>query len=304
MATDSIVLSASKNRGIGLVLTAAILWGISGNMAQFLFHQYGFSPEWVTVIRLLLAGIILLGFAYKKEKQKTWAIWKDKQDRINIILFGILGALAVQYTYLAAINHGNAATATVLQYLAPALIACYVAIRSKQFPKATVRIAIILALMGTFLLVTGGKIHSLSISRWALFWGLASAVALASYTLLPLKLLAKWGSMIVVGWGMIIGGICFSFVHPPWVLEGQLSFPSCTAVIIIIIFGTVIPFYCFLESLKYLSAPEASILASVEPLAAAFFSVVWLKVTFGIAEWLGTFCIIITIGILSLVKEK
>ncbi|HZG70946.1 MAG TPA: EamA family transporter [Chondromyces sp.] len=302
MNADHLVISSSRNKGIGLVLIGAALWGVSGTVAQYLFQKQGFSPEWLTVVRLLLSGSILLGLAYMKEKKQIWGIWRNKDDRLSILLFGTLGMLAVQYTYFAAIKHGNAATATVLQYLAPALITCYVAIRSKCFPPKIVTVSVLIAILGTFLLVTGGRIHSLSISGWAVFWGVASAFALAFYTLQPKKLLSEWGSMIVVGWGMLIGGVFFSLIHPPWEFEGDWSLSSLFAVAFVIIFGTIIAFYFYLESTKYITASEVSLLASVEPLSATFISVVWLEVTFGGAEWLGTLCIVGTITILSIVK--
>lgn len=151
--------------------------------------------------------------------------------------------------------------------------------------------------------MTQGNIQRLYISGWALFWGISSAVALAFYTLQPRNLLAKWSSSIVVGWGMLIGGISFSFINPPWVFQGDWSVSSNLSVIFIVIFGTLIAFYCFLESLNYIGASEASLLASVEPLSAVLLSVIWLQVTFGIEEWLGTLCIISTVTILFLIKK-
>jgi drug/metabolite transporter (DMT)-like permease len=59
MNNDTLVaISPSRNKGIALVLTGAALWGVSGTAAQYLFQQQGFSPEWLTVVRLLLSGII------------------------------------------------------------------------------------------------------------------------------------------------------------------------------------------------------------------------------------------------------
>lgn len=304
MNYNNAAISYSRTKGIALVLTGAILWGVSGTVAQYLFQQQGFNAEWLTVVRLLLSGILLLGFAYSKEKQHIWKIWKSKRDALSLVLFSILGMLAVQYTYFAAIQHGNAATATVLQYVGPALITCYLALRSKRLPTIKEMVAVALSIFGTFFLVTHGNIHSLSISGWAVFWGISSAFALAFYTLQPHNLLAKWGSTIIVGWGMLIGGIGLSFIHPPWAFEGQWSFSSYLAVVFIIIFGTIIAFYCYLESLKYLSASETSLLACVEPLSAAFLSVIWLHVTFGFAEWLGTLCIISTVVILSIKRKN
>lgn len=304
MSADKIALTNSRSRGIFLVLTAAVLWGISGTVAQFLFQKNGFSPEWLVVVRLLFSGIILLAFASLKEKRNITDIWNSKSDVLSIILFSILGMLSVQYTYFAAIKSSNAATATILQYLAPVVITCFLAIRYKQLPNYKEVIAVILALLGTFLLVTHGNISRLSITGVALFWGLSSALALAFYTLHPQNLLKKWGSTIVVGWGMLIGGIAFSFVNPPWQFQGQWSISSYFAVIFIVIFGTLIAFYCYLESLKYINASETSLLASLEPLSAAVLSVIWLKVNFGLVDWIGTICIISTIIILSLVKSK
>jgi drug/metabolite transporter (DMT)-like permease len=304
MSTENIALTSSRPKGMALVLIGASMWGISGTVAQYLFQERGFSPEWLVVTRLLISGIILLALAQQsKDTRSIWGVWKNKKDIVSLLLFSIFGMLAVQYTFFSAIKESNAATATVLQYLAPVMIACYFAIRSKRLPTSNEMFAVILALVGTFLLVTQGNLNSLSITRIALFWGLASAVALAFYTVQPLRLLDKWGSIIVMGWGMLIGGVSFSFIHPPWNFVGQWSLNSFFAVAFIVVFGTLIAFYCYLESLRYITATETSLLACIEPLSAAVLAVVWLHVSFGLAEWLGTFCIILTIVILSVMKK-
>jgi len=292
-----------RAKGIILVLIAATFWGVSGTVAQYLFHQQGFSTNWLVVNRLLFSGIGLLFFSHTVGKQNIWSIWKNKQDIFRLVIFGVVGMFGVQYTYFAAIEYGNAATATVLQYLAPVIIVCYLSFRKKKLPAKNEVMAIGLALFGTFLLVTKGTIHSLSISGSAFTWGILSAFALAFYTLYPGSLLKKWGSLLTVGWGMLIGGIGFSLIHPPWNFQGQWSLSSFVAVVFVIIFGTLIAFFCFMESLKYIQASEASLLACVEPLSAAFLAVVWLQVSFGPAEWIGSFCIIATIFILSAVKR-
>ena len=67
--------------------------------------------------------------------------------------------------------------------------------------------AIFTSLIGTFLLVTHGNPTSLSISPAALFWGIASAFAAAFYTTYPSTLIARYGTLPVVGWSMLIGGM-------------------------------------------------------------------------------------------------
>ncbi|MEH7353635.1 EamA family transporter [Neobacillus drentensis] len=303
MNSQGVVLPYPRAKGIILVLIAATFWGVSGTVAQYLFHQQGFSTNWLVVTRLIFSGIGLLLFSQFVAKQNIWSVWKNKQDVVRLIIFGTIGMFGVQYTYFAAIEHGNAATATVLQYLAPVIIVCYLCLRAKSLPAKQEVIAIVLALFGTFLLVTKGSIHSLSISGPAFFWGILSAFALAFYTLYPGSLLSKWGSLMTVGWGMTIGGFGFSFIHPPWKFQGHWNLTSFLAVVFVVVFGTLIAFFCFMESLKFIHASEASLLACVEPLSAAFLSVVWLNVSFTPAEWIGSFSIIATIFILSTAKR-
>lgn len=291
-------------KGIILVIIGAMLWGISGTVAQYLFTKKGFTPEWLVLIRLLVSGVILLLYSYMKSKQNIWTIWKTKHDALNLICFSIIGMLGVQYTYFAAIKYGNAATATILQYSSPIIITCYLAIRTKKFPDLQEIIAIGLAIVGTFFIITKGNIHSISISKLELFWGIASAFAAAFYTLKPRSLLIKWGSILVVGWGMLIGGLAFSFIQQPWNCTGTWSISSILAITFVILFGTIIAFTCFMESLKYIKPTESSILSAAEPLSAALLSVLWLHEQLGIAQWIGTACIIITIIILSRVKNK
>ena len=293
-----------RTKGIILVIIGAMLWGVSGTVAQYLFQVKGFSAEWLVVIRLLVSGIILLLYAFINGDRNIWKIWDGKHNCWSLIVFSIVEMVGVQYTYFAAIKYGNAPTATILQYLSTVIITCYLIIFNKRIPSLQEIIAIILAILGTFFIITKGNIHVISISKLALFWGLSSAFAAAFYTLQPRYLLAKYGSTIVVGCGMLIGGIAFSFIHHPWNFTGKISITSILAVIFVVLFGTLIAFCCYLESLKYIQPIETSVLSCVEPLSAAFLSIYWLHVPFGVPEWSGTVCIIVTIIILSRVKNK
>src|SRR5699024_7630354 len=270
--------------------TAAVFWGVAGTVAQFLLSK-SFTVEWLVSMRLSVSGIVLLTFLRMTRGKQIFAIWRKKEDVIRLLLFSLVGMLGVQYTFFAAIFHSNAATATVLQYLAPTMIVVYVALRMKRLPNRQEVIAIILALTGTVLLVTKGQLGTLSISSWALFWGIASAITLAFYTLQPYKLIAKWGAITVIGWSMFIGGAVFTSIYPPSFQSIEWSTINIISVLFIVFFGTLIAFYFYLESLTFISPSEASLLACVEPLSAAVLAVVWLQVTFTMAEWIGAFCI-------------
>ena len=290
-------------KGLFLVTSGALLWGVSGTVAQYLFQDENFTPEWLVVMRMLLSGILLLIIGVIKGDKNIFGIWKRKDNAIRLILFGLLGMLGVQYTYFAAINHGNAATATILQYLSPIIITFYMCIHNKKLPTSKQMICVTMAMIGTFLIITKGNMNSLSISKLAVFWGIVSAFASALYTLQPVKLIKEYGSICTVGWGMLIGGTALSFINSPFNCSGNWSFKSISAVVFVVIFGTLIAFSCYLESLKYIEPYEASILGCVEPLSAALLSIMFLNVTFSIVQWLGTILIITTISVLSIMKE-
>lgn len=289
--------------GYFFAFTAAILWGISGTLAQFLFQNRDLSPEWLVTVRMLLASVVLLAPPILKNPKAVIAPWKNKHDRLSLIMFGIFGMLAVQYTYFVTINKSNAATATVLQYLGPVFIALYYSIKEKRIPVVKEITAIAFALVGTFLIATHGSFETLSVTPEAFWWGIASAVALATYSILPINLMNKHNAAIVVGWGMLIGGVSLSFIYKPWNIQGAWDGKTFLFVAGIVFLGTALPFYLYLRSVKMIGATIASLLACVEPLSAAVVAVLWLGVKFGIMDWLGTVCILMTVAVLSLAQR-
>lgn len=189
----------------------------------------------------------------------------DKQDRIGIIIFALGGMLFMQYGYFAAIAHSNAATATVLQYTAPVLIVVYLAFREKKLPTKLECIAVFGCLTGTILLATHGNLKSLSLSPQALFWGALSSLALAFYTVYPVRLLAKYDAMLLIGWSILVLSFVMHFVHPSWDYAGNWNTSTVLAMVFIVIFGTTIPYLMFLNGVKYIGPTKSSLYASAEP---------------------------------------
>ncbi len=292
-------VKANAVKGFSLAIGAALLWGVSGTVGQFLFQHQNINVDWLITTRMLVSGAILLLFSKIAENASLLAIWRDKRDVVQLIIFSVAGMLAVQYTYFAAINYSNAATATVLQYAGSILIAFYWSLKNRNMPTPTELVAILLAVIGTVLLVTRGNMRSLSISGLALFFGIGSAVVLAIYTLQPASLLKKFSSSLVIGWGMFLGGLVFSLVRAPWQVEGIWDTQTYLGTGFIILFGTLIAFYTYLSAVKLIGGQKASLLASAEPLSATLLAVIWLHVSFSIPEWVGSICIISTIFLLG-----
>ncbi|MFB5283701.1 DMT family transporter [Peribacillus sp. Hz7] len=296
----------NRRKGLFFVITGAILWGVGGTVAQKLFQQYAIDVDWLVTTRLLIAGFLLLTVQFfLKERSQILGVWKNRRTAIQLIIFGLLGMLAVQYTYMASISHGNAAVATLLQYLAPVMIIVYLILRKQTVLTRQDLLTVSLALVGCFFLLTNGSISGLSVPTSAIIWGVLSGLALAFYTLYAIPLLTQYDSLVVVGWAMIIGGFALSFIHPPWQMDfTSLTLESYLYLVFVILFGTMIAFWFYIESLQSLSPKETSLLGSLEPLAAVVTTVIWLKEPFGFFQWIGTACIIGMILVLALNKKS
>lgn len=292
----------NRKKGIVLVLTGAVFWGIGGTVSKKLFDSYEIDVDWLVTTRLLLAGFLLLSIQFfTKDRSQVLRVWKTKRIAVQLLIFGILGMLAVQYTYMASIQHGNAAVATLLQYLAPVMIIIYSIFRKHMVLTRNDLLTVSLALVGCFFLLTNGSISQLSVPTPAIVWGVLSGVALAFYTLYAVPLLKQYDSLVIVGWAMIIGGLALSFIHPPWQIELKLlPVEAYLYLVFVIIFGTMIAFWFYIESLQSLVPKESSLLGSIEPLAAVFTTVFWLKEPFGLFQWVGTVFILIMIVVLAL----
>ncbi|HGD4480105.1 TPA: DMT family transporter [Streptococcus agalactiae] len=287
-----------KEKGTMMTLAAGQAWGISGISGQYLM-SHGVHVNLLTSLRLLITGIFLLSLARSKQKEHLVAAWKQPKFLKQVLLFSIFGLVLNQYAFLRAIHLTNAGTATVLQYMAPILILSIVCILNRQRPTSFEIIAIAMAILGTYMIATHGKLGSLAITPKGLMWGLGSAITYSIYILLPVKLIHEWGSTIVIGSGMFIGGILFSLVTKAWQYPLQINVMSILAYIGIIGIGTIFAYTFFLKGVSIVGAVKGSLLASVEPVSSVFLTVLVLGEIFYPIDLLGMLFIFLAVTLIS-----
>ncbi|WP_054178072.1 EamA family transporter [Trabulsiella odontotermitis] len=293
----------SSRKGMMNVLIAAILWGSSGVCAQYIMEQSQMSSGFLTMTRLLFAGTILLTLSFV-HGDKIFAVFRHRKDALNLLIFTLVGALTVQLTFLLTIEKSNAATATVLQFLSPTIIVAWFALAKRVRPGVLVMIAILTSLIGTFLLVTHGNPTSLSISAAALFWGIASAFAAAFYTTFPSTLIARYGTLPIVGWSMLLGGIVLLPFYAAQGAHVAITGNLVLAFFYFVVIGTALTFSLYLKGAQLIGGPKASILSCTEPLSSALLSLLLLGVTFTLLDWLGTLLILSSVILISLDSRR
>jgi len=288
-----------KLRGMLLASLASSLWAISGISGEILFKKYNFSSDWLVSIRTLISGILLFVIVIFIEKKSVLKPLKNKKDFIGIILFGTAGMYLVQYTYFKTIELSNVSFSTILQFTAPFFIFIYESIKNKKIPAFSTLILLFMTILGVVFIATKGKISSLSVSPEALLFGLISAIMIAFYSIYPKKLLKKYGSITVVGWGMIVGSVISNIVHPIWKIQGNVNTESIIQVTVVVILGTSVAYLIYIASLNYISSSLAGILTAFEPVLAAILSVIIFRLKFSFVELIGFILVFVSIFILE-----
>ncbi|CCX89635.1 permeases of the drug/metabolite transporter (DMT) superfamily [Clostridium sp. CAG:590] len=286
--------------GIPLVLLAGCLWGLSGVLGQLLFQSTDISIGYVSTIRMLVSGVGILSICIIKNDSSMFAIWKNKNAMIRLFFFAIAGVMSVQYTYFSAIAASNAATGTVLQYTYPILMLLYTSLYMKKMPSTQEIFAIISAFLGIVLISTHGNLHTLSISKAALAWGLSSAVAFVIYTVSPQKLHNHYSIFAVTGWGFLLAGILMCIITKSYAVHVSFTPYSALLVTAIAIFGTLIPFLIYGFGVRLLGNVKASLFATVEPVVSAILAFFLANVTFTKIDILGFVCILGAIQVVAM----
>jgi len=272
---------------------------------EYLLSHTPLTVSFMLTIRLTVAGILLLTYLLLTGKD-IFGIWQQKLWSRQLIIFGIAGMLGVQFAFVAAINASNAVLATLLQFLAPIFVVAYVSLSLKKWPPKYQVLGIIGTLIGLFLLLTNASFDALLVSNKALLWGVAVGLTFAFYTLYPARLMKEWNVLLVVGWGMLIGGGTLGVIGRVWQSNLWLVFTDMKIVglmLALIFFGTV-AFVLFLSSMRYITAVETSVLSSIEPLTAMAISVIVFGTTLGFWQLVGVFVMLVCVTWLSVAGEK
>lgn len=286
-----------------LAILGGVSWGISGVCSQYLFMKYEVSADWLTAVRMLFSGILLLILALQKEHMRVFKIWKERKDVTWLIAFGLAGLLLCQYTFLAAIKYSNSATATVLQSLNVVLMAVVVAVWNKKQMSGMQIVAIILAVSGTYLIATRGNPTNMDVSAKGLIFGILAAVGVVIYTLLSRPIIASWGNLTITGWGMLIGGSVLFVLTRAWIFPANLDLPAWIIIAVIVIIGTAVGFSVFLESVKYIGPVKSTLLGCLEPASATILSAVVLGTRFTVVELVGFVLVVGTVFLSVSTKE-
>lgn len=290
-------------KGATLAAAASVFWGSMGVCAQYLIQQCSFTPLNLVSLRLVIAGIILLIIERAFFGTEVISPLKNPRTALGIFIAGML-IFVSQLTFMKVVEVSNAGTAAILLTTVPLICAIWLSISEKRPLTIREGICFLLATSGVILIVTKGNFQTLDMPLTGVFWGLVSAVFSSAYSIQPRKLILKAGVGPVVGFGMLFGGIVACFFDPPWTMHLQLHTTSVLSFLYVVLIGTVAAFWCYLSSLKYISAVIVGLLVCFEPLSAYLISVFVFNLRLGWWELAGICLVLLNVLVLSLPKKN
>ena len=294
---------SDRVKGACLTMGGAACWGISGCMGQYLFTRENMDSTWLVPIRLLLAGLLLCGYYFFKDRKQLFAPWNfraDPRNTIDPLVYGLAGVSFCQFLYFLTIQLSTAGIATILQDLSPVLILLVLCLQQRRTPRLFELCSILLALLGVFLLTTHGSLTSLAVSPAALAAGLVCACTVVIYTMWPKRLQAQYPTPLLQGWAFLLGGAAFHLIFRPWTMGYVPSAVGVIGILVVVLVGNVTAFSLYMSGVPLIGPQRASLYSFAEPVTAAILSTLLLGSPFTLWDALGFGCIFVMLVLLSL----
>lgn len=288
-------------KGALLIVIAATCWGMGGVAGQYLAQYHQVDMVWLVMVRQIIAGFLFLAYACIVQKEDVLGILRTMPwDVLQFSFFGILGAqLGFYYT----IPLCNAATATVLQYMAPIYVMIYVSYKKRSWPDGKELLGIAGAILGVFLISTHGDPGNLALSPSALVIGIISAISYAYYSIKPVEMLKRYSASLIIGWGQLLSGLFLICFRNPFAPPGAWDGGAYLAFVYLVLGATIASYACYLAGLKIVGSTRASLISCAEPLASIIAVVTLLGTQLVLEDYLGMGCIIFTVLLLSIPKK-
>ncbi|GGK50172.1 hypothetical protein GCM10011591_22150 [Nocardia camponoti] len=276
--------------GVGLALISAGSFGMSGALASGLMDA-GWSAAAVVVVRVLLAGIVLLPFAIR-QLDRRWELLRANASLV--VAYGLIAVAGTQLAYFNAVANMQVGAALLIEYTAPIAVVGWLWVRHRQRPGAATVAGAVLGVVGLLLVLDVGA--GMSASAVGVGWGLLAMLGAATYfvlsahpTTLPATVLAA-GGLLVGGVTLLIAGLVGIVplqATTTTVVFESFETPWWAPVLTIGIVTAAIAYSTGIAATRLLGSRLAAFIALTEVLAALGFAWILLGEAPGLIQLLG-----------------
>jgi len=265
-------------------MAAAVLWGLAGPVAKYLFG-HGVNALALTQVRQTLSFVLLMAFFLLARRDLARIGPKDVP---YLAVLGIGGLAMVQISYYSAIAKIQVAAAILLQYMAPVLILLYAAVFMKEKITRAKLLSLALAVAGCALVAGVYNVDFLKLNLSGVAWGLTSAVCFSFYTLYGQAGLRKYNAMTLFAYASGFGSILWWIINPPHsFFATRYSALTWLAFLYITLLGTLVPFVLYFKALERIEASRVSITSTLEPVVAGVVAFIFIGEKMGFLQMVG-----------------
>nr|WP_325259245.1 EamA family transporter [uncultured Oscillibacter sp.] len=277
------------------ILAAAALWGMIGLWNRQLMAA-GLSPLSVVLVRNL-GGCALLALFFTLRDRSVFRV-----ERRHLKYFfgtGVVSVLLFTVCYFSCQKLCSLAVASILLYTAPSFVVLLSALLWKEPVTGKKLLALALTLAGCAL-VCGVFSGGLSVTLPGMLLGLGSGFFYALYSIFGRYALAHYPPLTVTVWTFLFAGPASLVLLRPAELAAAFG-PDpgvWLTALALVIFSTAAPYVLYTWGLARTEPGRASILASLEPVAATLTGVLVFGEPMGPLTALGIFGVLAGVMIL------
>ena len=290
-----------NNLGLISIIITGILWSFLGLLSKFCL-SFGVDPLYISFFRCFFGFI---PFLFHCIILKTWKI--PLKNAFILFIFGIWGigvyySLA-QYTILLS----GACMDIILQYTAPFWVALFAWLFFHEALGYRQLIALLTAACGTVCVCLSWGSLPETTNVLGIVSGLLTGLCYASHYLLTRLWQANYPSSTIFMY-MLAGG-CFALYLVNLFCDSPLSEypPTFTVWLALSAMGFVCTYLAFIffgMAIKRISLIQAAISSEIEPVLSRFWVCLVYAESFSPSGWFGSLCILISVLILAVSKEK
>jgi drug/metabolite transporter (DMT)-like permease len=254
--------------GYPLIVAAATMWALNGNLARYLFDD-GLDPVRVAQLRST-ASFVILATVLAVARPRLLRV--DRSEIPALAFLGVAGLALVHATYFIAIKHLQIGVALTIQYLAPVLLLLWLAVRhGRRLPRGLWG-AVALSAGGCFLVVRAYDAGSINATGLAAAFG--AAVSFAIWMVAAERAGHRHEPVTTLVWGFGFATLFWAVVQPWWSFPfGDYTSAGHLALAAgVVLIGTLFPFGAMVVALRHVPAARAAPASTLEPVLAAVFA--------------------------------
>lgn len=253
------------------IILSGVFWGTSGIFVHYL-APYGFTSLQMTFFRSVISFVCMLLYILLFDRK----LFKASQKELLLFVGSGLGFLGTASCYFYSMQLTSISTAVVLMYTAPIFVMIYsVTFLGEKFTRRK-GISVLCMIVGCALV--SGIIGGLKFNTVGILMGLMAGVSYSAYNIFT-KIQMKNNCNVVTAnlYCFLFSAILGFFIATPGDIPGCIAINPPVTIPLIIgmsICTSILPYFLYSMSLRYIPAGTAASLAVVEPMAATLFSVI------------------------------